>query len=65
MYEINYGIEERKNIALINVGASTANISILQNGLPVFTRDSAIRTVTIIQRHWRGNSEFIEKTQSD
>lgn len=42
MYEINYGIEERKNIALINVGASTTNINILQNGLPVFTRDSAI-----------------------
>lgn len=42
MYEINYGIEERKNIALINVGASTTNINILQNGLPVFTRDSAM-----------------------
>ncbi len=42
MYEINYGIEERRNIALINVGASTTNINILQNGLPVFTRDSAI-----------------------
>lgn len=42
MYEINYGIEERKNIALINVGASTTNINILQNGIPVFTRDSAI-----------------------
>lgn len=42
MYEINYGIEEEKNIALINVGASTTNINILQSGLPVFTRDSAI-----------------------
>ncbi len=42
MYEMNYGIAERKNIALINVGASATNINILQNGLPVFTRDSAI-----------------------
>lgn len=42
MYEMNYGIAERKNIALINVGASATNINILQNGLPVFARDSAI-----------------------
>ncbi|MCL4537801.1 MAG: pilus assembly protein PilM [Nitrospirae bacterium] len=42
MYEVNYGITEGKNIALINVGASTSNINILQNGQPVFTRDSAI-----------------------
>ncbi|BCB95497.1 pilus assembly protein PilM [Dissulfurispira thermophila] len=42
MYEVNYGIEERKNIALVNIGASTTNINILQNGVPVFTRDSAI-----------------------
>ena len=42
MYEINYGIEERKNIALINVGASTTNICIIQSGMPVFARDSII-----------------------
>lgn len=42
MYEINYSIEERRSIALINVGASTTNINILQDGIPVFTRDSAI-----------------------
>jgi type IV pilus assembly protein PilM len=41
MYEINYGISE-KNIAIINIGASTTNINILQNGSPIFTRDSAI-----------------------
>ncbi len=42
MYEINYGIEKRKNIALINVGASTTNICIIQSGMPVFVRDSII-----------------------
>ncbi len=41
MYEVNYGLTE-SNIALINVGASTTNINILQNGQPAFTRDSAI-----------------------
>ncbi|HAK87775.1 MAG TPA: pilus assembly protein PilM [Nitrospiraceae bacterium] len=41
MYEVNYGLPEG-TIALINVGASTTNINILQNGQAVFTRDSAI-----------------------
>lgn len=41
MCEVNYDIAG-KNIALVNVGASTTNINILQNGFPVFTRDSAI-----------------------
>jgi type IV pilus assembly protein PilM len=41
-YEANYDISEKNTIALINIGASTTNINILQNGLPVFTRDSAV-----------------------
>lgn len=45
MYEVNYGLMEG-TIALINVGASTTNINILQNGQPVFTRDSAIGSNT-------------------
>lgn len=42
MYEMNYDLGEKRNVALINVGASTTNINILQGGTPVFTRDSAI-----------------------
>ena len=42
MYEANYDIVEGKNIALVNVGASKTNIDILREGLPIFTRDSAI-----------------------
>lgn len=41
MCEVNYDVTG-KNIALVNVGASTTNINILQNGFPVFTRESAI-----------------------
>ncbi|MBI3592823.1 MAG: type IV pilus assembly protein PilM, partial [Nitrospirae bacterium] len=42
MYEANYDITGKRNVALVNVGASKTNINILQDGLPVFTRDSAM-----------------------
>ena len=42
VYEVNYGVPEKKNIALVNIGASKTNISILRKGLPVFMRDTAI-----------------------
>lgn len=42
MYEINYEIEERGVVALVNVGAGTTNIDLLQRGITVFTRESAI-----------------------
>jgi type IV pilus assembly protein PilM len=42
MYGINYEIEAEKNIALLNIGASTINVSILKGGISVFTRDSSL-----------------------
>jgi type IV pilus assembly protein PilM len=42
IYEINYEIEPDKNIALVNIGASTINMNILKGGISVFTRDSAV-----------------------
>jgi type IV pilus assembly protein PilM len=42
MYEINYEIESGKNIALLNIGASTLNLVILKGGISVFTRDSSL-----------------------
>jgi len=42
MYEINYEIEPDKNVAIVNIGASTINMNILKGGISVFTRDSAI-----------------------
>ncbi len=42
MYEINYEIEPNKNVAIVNIGASTINMNILKGGISVFTRDSAV-----------------------
>ncbi len=42
MYGINYEIEPEKNVALLNIGASTINMSILKGGISVFTRDSSL-----------------------
>jgi type IV pilus assembly protein PilM len=35
---LNYGFPEQGNIAIINVGASTINISVISNGVAVFAR---------------------------
>jgi type IV pilus assembly protein PilM len=42
IYEINYEIEPDKNVAIVNIGASTINMNILKGGISVFTRDSAV-----------------------
>jgi type IV pilus assembly protein PilM len=40
MYEVNYDILDVRRVALVNVGASDINITILGDGAPLFTRDS-------------------------
>jgi type IV pilus assembly protein PilM len=42
MYGINYEVESDRNIALLNIGASTVNMIILKGGISVFTRDSSL-----------------------
>jgi len=42
IFEINYPEDMQKNVALVHIGASKTNINILQSGIPVFTRDSAV-----------------------
>jgi type IV pilus assembly protein PilM len=42
IYEINYTIESEKNVAIVNIGASTINMNVLKGGISVFTRDSAV-----------------------
>lgn len=42
MYGINYEVEPDRNIALLNIGGSTINLSILKGGISVFTRDSSL-----------------------
>lgn len=55
IYEINYEIEPGKNIALVNIGASTINMNILKGGISVFTRDSAVGS-NLHTEVLRGNS---------
>jgi type IV pilus assembly protein PilM len=40
MYEVNYDMLDVRRVALVNVGASDINITILGDGAPLFTRDS-------------------------
>jgi type IV pilus assembly protein PilM len=42
LYEANYGGSDRRPVALVNIGACKTNISIVKNGRPVFTRDTAV-----------------------
>ncbi|MBI5049923.1 MAG: type IV pilus assembly protein PilM [Nitrospirae bacterium] len=42
LYEISYEVKPQENIALINVGASTINMHILNGGMSVFTRYSPV-----------------------
>ncbi len=42
MFEFNYGISEERNIALVNVGANTTFLNIMQKGSPIFWKESAV-----------------------
>lgn len=64
IYEVNYEIETGKNIALINVGASTINMNILKGGISVFTRDSAVGSnlhTEVLQREFNLTYEVAER----
>ena len=52
-YEINYGIHPTQVVVLVDVGASTINLNVVQGGESVFTRDVALGGNTyseVIQR---------------
>jgi type IV pilus assembly protein PilM len=64
IYEINYEIETGKNIALVNIGASTINMNILKGGISVFTRDSAVGSnlhTEVLQREFNLNFDVAER----
>lgn len=44
VFEANYDLQDYKNVAIINIGASKTNINIVHRGVPVFTRDSSTGT---------------------
>lgn len=41
-YEVNYGIDPARVVALLNVGASIMNINIVKGGTSIFNRDIAV-----------------------
>ncbi|GAB4390951.1 MAG: type IV pilus assembly protein PilM [Thermodesulfovibrionales bacterium] len=64
MYEMNYEIEPDKNVALLNIGASTINLNILKGGISLFTRDSAVGSnlhTEVLQKEFNLSFEAAEK----
>jgi len=64
IYEVNYEIEQDKNVAIVNIGANTINMNILKGGLSVFTRDSAIGSnlhTEALQREFNLTYEVAER----
>lgn len=53
-YEVNYDLDSRKTVALINMGAAVTNINILSRGTTVFWRDISF-----------GGNQFSESLQRD
>ena len=53
-YEINYGIDPGRVVALLNVGASIMNINIIKGGTSIFNRDIAV-----------GGNQYTDAIQKD
>jgi type IV pilus assembly protein PilM len=53
-YEINYGIDPGRVIALLNVGASIMNINIIKGATSIFNRDIAV-----------GGNQYTDAIQKD
>jgi type IV pilus assembly protein PilM len=53
-YEVNYGIDPGRVVALLNVGASIMNINIVKGGNSIFNRDIAV-----------GGNQYTDAIQKD
>ena len=53
-YEVNYGVDPGRVIALLNVGASIMNINIIKGGTSIFNRDIAV-----------GGNQYTDAIQKD
>jgi type IV pilus assembly protein PilM len=53
-YEVNYGIDPGRVVALLNVGASIMNINIIKGGTSIFNRDIAV-----------GGNQYTDAIQKD
>jgi len=68
IYEVNYEIDPTKNVAIVNVGASTININVLRGGMSVFTRDSAVGSnlhTEVLQREFNLTYEVAERLKKN
>jgi type IV pilus assembly protein PilM len=53
-YEVNYGIDAGRVVALLNIGASIMNINIIKGGTTIFNRDIAV-----------GGNQYTDAIQKD
>jgi type IV pilus assembly protein PilM len=53
-YEVNYGVDPGRVVALLNVGASIMNINIVKGGTSIFNRDIAV-----------GGNQYTDAIQKD
>ncbi len=53
-YEVNYGVDAGRVVALLNVGASIMNINIIKGGTSIFNRDIAV-----------GGNQYTDAIQKD
>ncbi len=42
MYEVNYDVTATRNVALVNIGASSTNMVVLRSGVPIFMKDTPV-----------------------
>ncbi len=53
-YEVNYGVDAGRVVALLNIGASIMNINIIKGGTTIFNRDIAV-----------GGNQYTDAIQKD
>jgi type IV pilus assembly protein PilM len=53
-YEMNYGVEPGRVVALLNIGASVMNINVVKGGASIFNRDIAV-----------GGNQFTDAVQKE
>jgi len=66
MYGTNYEVDSDRNIALVNIGATSINIIILKGGISVFTRDSSLGSnlhTEALQREFNISYENAERVK--
>jgi type IV pilus assembly protein PilM len=66
-WEINYGAEPGRNVALVNIGAGFTNIGVLRNGMTSFTRDISIggnNYTDAIQKEFGLSAEHAERVKT-